>query len=75
MRNLLNEFSDTFAKNAKKPQTMDIIEHHILTGDSQPVYMKPRCIPIAWENDVNVQIDEMMKNGIMRPSNSPWNAY
>ena len=34
MMNLLNEFRDTFAKNAKKRQTTDIIEHRILTADS-----------------------------------------
>ena len=42
MRNLLREFSDIFAKNAKKPQTTHVIEHRILTGDSQPAYAKPR---------------------------------
>ena len=74
MRSLLEKYSDLFAEDPKKPSKTEITEHRILTGDAEPTYSKPRRIPFAWEKDVNSQIDQMLKNGIIRPSSSPWNS-
>ena len=50
------------------------VEHRIVTGDSLPIYIKPRRIPVAWEDEVDKQVKEMLDNKIIRPSCSPWNA-
>ena len=51
-----------------------LLEHRIVTNDALPVSHKPRRIPVAWEEDVDKQVAEMLFNGIIRPSSSPWNA-
>ena len=70
---LLSEFENVFAINPKKTRQTNLTKHRIITGDAQAVYVKPRRIPITREKDVELQIDEMVRNGI-RPSKSPWNA-
>ena len=48
--------------------------HRIITTDAQPVRMKPYRIPHAWDKEVSDQVQQMLDNGIIRPSSSPWNA-
>ena len=74
MRSLLKKHANLFASDPKKPNRTDRVEHRILTGDSLPVYMKPRRVPVAWEADINQQVEQMLENGIIRPSCSPWNS-
>ena len=49
------------------------MEHRIITEGASPVKQKVRRIPAAWEDEVNTQVTEMLKNDI-RPSVSPWNS-
>ena len=72
--NLLKEFEDVFAKNPKRPKQVNNATHSIDTGGCLPVFRKPYPIPYAYTDDFNRQIDQMLENGIIRPSNSPWNA-
>ena len=66
--------ADVFAKNPKKPNITATIEHPIETGDAFPTYAKPRRLPNAWKNEIHENIQEMVDNGIIRPSKSPWNC-
>ena len=71
---LLKGYEDVFAKNPKKPNTVNNATHKISTTSNQAVFRKPYPIPYAYSDDVNRQVEEMLENGIIRPSNSPWNA-
>ena len=71
---LLHKYDDIFADNPKRPKQNNLIQHKIVTGDSLPVYQKPRCITTAWEGEVNSQVNEMLNNNIIRTSESPWNS-
>ena len=74
MKSLLKKHASLFASDPKKPNCTNRVEHRILTGDALPVYMKPRRVPVAWESDINQQVEQMLENGIIRPSCSPWNS-
>ena len=74
LSDLIFEYSDIFAKNPKKPSRTNLMQHKIITADALPVYKKSRRIPTAWEDEVNEQIQDMLKYDIIRPSASPWNA-
>ena len=71
---LLSEYSDVFAADPKKPSQTDLVDHKITVSTRTPVYMKPRRVPLAWEKEVDDQVQEMFRNNIIRKSSSPWNA-
>lgn len=72
--NLLQEFCAVFAENPKKPSRTSIGEHLIDVRDAQPIKQRPRRTPPAWGAEISKQTDEMLKNGVFRPSNSPWSS-
>ena len=74
LQTLINRFGDVFAVDPKKPRLNKIMKHSIDTQNSLPQFRKPYRIPRAYEDEVNRQLDEMLKNQIIRPSASPWNA-
>ena len=71
---LIREYKDVFAQNPKNPKRTVTMKHRIVTGDALPVHGKARRIPAAWEDEVNSQVQEMLKHDIIRPSCSPWNS-
>ena len=74
MRSIVEKRSQLFARDPKKPNITPVIKHSIDTGDERPAYAKPRRMPPAMEEEVREHVDEMLKNGIIRPSESPWNC-
>ena len=51
-----------------------ITTHIIDTGDAAPVKVPPRPIPFHYAERVHNQLQEMARDGIIHPSNSPWCA-
>jgi hypothetical protein len=47
--------------------------HRIGTGNAAPIACLPRRIPQGVEKTVDELVEEMLKNKIIRPSDSPWN--
>ena len=73
-RELVKKYEQLFTGNSKKPKQTHLVNHQIITEDALPVKSKYRRVPVAWEKEVEDQIAEMLKNGIIRPSSSPWNS-
>ena len=72
LRELLNEFSDRFAKDTKKPTLTNVGEHIIeTTPGARPVKCKKDCLSPEQE-EVKRQANKMVEDGVARPSNSPW---
>ena len=64
-----------FARNPKKPNITPVIKHSIDTGDERPAYAKPRRMPpTTMEKEIREHREEMLKNNIIRSSESPWNS-
>ena len=74
LEQLLMDYQDVFAANTKKPQQTPLVKHRIITNDALPVNRKQHRVPVAWQDDLKQQVSEMLSNGIIRPSASPWNA-
>ena len=51
-----------------------VTEHIIDTGDAAPIKVPPRPIPFHYQDKVHRHLQEMAKEGIIRPSSSPWSA-
>ena len=49
-----------------------VVRHSIDTGDSSPIRQRPRCLPCAYHKDTDDQIRDMLDQGVIQPSISPW---
>ena len=52
----------------------NVVKHTINTGNNQPVRHRPRRLPYAHRAEAEHQIAEMLNQGIISPSNSPWSS-
>ena len=69
---LLVILKDVFAENPKKPNLVTNIAHKIIAVATPPVFRKSFPIPYACRDELNHQLQEMLANDVIRPSNSPW---
>ena len=65
----LLQYSDVFDKNLGHT---DVITHKIETGNAAPIRQYPRRLPYAYREETSHQISEMLEQGVIQPSNSPW---
>ena len=74
MEKALREFSNVFSLNDMDLGFTDVYRHTINTGDTPPIAVLPRRIPMAVEHKLDEQIEQLLENNIIRESNSPWNS-
>ena len=51
-----------------------MVKHEINTGSAKPIKQRLRRLPHYAVNEVDRQVDDMLKRGIIEHSNSPWAA-
>lgn len=71
---LCNEFSDIFHNEHSSLTFTNKIKHEIKTKDEIPIHSKTYRYPYVHKQEVERQIDQMLKNGIIRHSDSPYSA-
>ena len=69
---LLNEFPYLFALDPTELGRTSLVTHRIDTGDSVPIRQQPRRVPFALRDHVNRLTQEMLAQGIVTPSTTPW---
>ncbi len=69
---LLLEFRDCFSLSEDDVGRTDLIQHHIETGDTLPIRMRPRRLPLARQAAANKALQEMQQAGLIEPSTSSW---
>ena len=52
----------------------DVVTHQIDTGSAHPIRQPARRLPHAMREEVDQQVEDMLRNGIIQPSSSPWSA-
>ena len=67
--NLAQECSSLFTE---APRTMNLVQHHINLTSNEPVRSKLYPVPYSMRESLKKDIDDMMKIGIIRESNSPY---
>ena len=70
----LMEFSDVFSLSSGELGRTAVTKHNINTGDAQPVHLLPRRIPQARRDEVKRLIQEMLDQGAIQHSDSPWSS-
>ena len=72
LHSLVMEFSDVFALNSSELGRTSITTHKIDTGDSPPLRQPPRHVPFALRGKVDSLVEDMLEQGVITPSSSPW---
>ena len=74
LEGLLQDNHDVFALNDNELGQTSFIEHHIDTGNSRPIYRQPYRVSPAVRTSIDNHVQQMLDQGIIRPSVSPWAA-
>ena len=69
---LITSFTEIFALDATELGTTTLVEHVVNTGDQAPIRQPVRRMPFALRVDVDRMVEEMLDQGVIRPSSSPW---
>ena len=69
---LITSFSDVFALNASELGTTTLVQHVIRTGEQMPIRQPVRRMPFALRGEVDQMVKEMLEQGVVQPSSSPW---
>lgn len=71
---VINENQSVFHVEGDILSHTNLVRHEIRTQDDLPVYQKSYRYPHCHKEEVQTQIAKMIKEGIIRPSISPWNS-
>ena len=71
---LIEEFSDIIAEENGELGLTDLIEHKIDTGNAAPIKQPPRRLPPFKREAVEEQLEELVKQGRIEESSSPWSS-
>lgn len=71
---LLRSYGDLFFDDSQNLSFTNEIKHSITTKNDIPVYSKMYRYPEIFVDEVDKQVDDMLRQGIITNSNSPYNA-
>lgn len=75
MEPVLHRYAHVFHDEERNDfKSTDVVQHRIETGDALPIRKAPYRIPFALRQEVDDQMQDMLKKGVIRESNSPWSA-
>lgn len=74
LKKCIFEYQDIFTAPDGKLGRTDIVKHSIDTGNSKPIRVPPRRVPISQRVVIENEIDKMLKNDVIEPSTSAWSS-
>ena len=73
-RGFLLKYASLFAEHNLDLGQTNVVKHQINKGDSRPIKQLPRRIPEHLTKQVSKNIDEMLAEGVIKPSSSVWSS-
>ena len=70
---LLSEYRDLFATDNRSLGRTSVVKHTIHT-DGHPIRQPVRRQPRALQDAIDTEVQQMLQNGVIRPSFSPWSS-
>ena len=70
----IREHVDCFMLSDGKIGRSGLYKHKIDTGDATPIRQRAYKLPVFKRQEVERQVKEMLDQGIIRPSSSPWSS-
>lgn len=74
IKTLLIKFQDVFLGPDGRLGQTHVVKHTIDTGDALPIKIPPRRVPLKHKEIIDQEIDKMLKDDIIEPSDSPWSS-
>ena len=74
IKHLINSYSDIFADDLTEIGSTQLVEHKIQLTDSTPIKSKPYKVSPKERQIIEEQITEMLEQGVIRPSQSPYSS-
>lgn len=71
---LLGRNADVFSKGPEDLGHTDLVLHKVNTGDAAPIRQPPRRLPSQKKDEAHKAVTEMLQQGLIEPSASPWAA-
>ena len=72
LKDLICNYAEVFALNASELGTTDVVQHTTNTGDHPPIKQPLRRTPFALQVKVDELVQEMLSQGVIEQSRSPW---
>ena len=69
---LLQSYSDVFALDPSELGVTSVVQHSIHTGEHRPTRQPVRRMPFSLRPQVDKLVQEMLTQGVIEPSASPW---
>ena len=63
-----------FQLNANEGGRTKLVENCFPTGDNKPIQQRQYPIPSIAREHINTQLNDMLKDGVIRQSTSPWRS-
>ena len=74
LKNFLCENSDMFPKGATDIGQTNVVKNNIFTGDNHAMKQQPRRMLRVKREEARHAVDEMLEDGIIQRSTSPWSS-
>ncbi|PIK45092.1 hypothetical protein BSL78_18045 [Apostichopus japonicus] len=72
VRQLLADNANVFARSKEDLGRTDLVKHEIDTGTAKPIRQAPRRLTIHKKAEADKELDKMLRQGVIEPSNSAW---
>ncbi|CAC5407266.1 unnamed protein product [Mytilus coruscus] len=70
--NLLHKYATAFSAHETDLGLTNLTGHSIDTGDARPIKQAPRRVPLAFDEEERKIITQMLDQGVIENSSSPW---
>ena len=71
---ILDKYKGSFCKNKDDLGFCPLVKHEIIVKEDESPKQTYHRLPIGLEERVEAEIENLLKKGIIRESNSPWNS-
>ena len=71
---LLLECQDVFSTSPNDLGRTSVMKHTIDTGDARSIRKTPCRLPLAKQENAQVEVDTMLKQRVIQPSASTWSS-
>ena len=73
-RTMLLKYAHVFSTSDEDVGRAGTVKHKIDTGTNVPIKQAPRRLPVHMQQEVDTHVAEMLRRGVIEPSNSPWSS-